>query len=102
LASVPTRRKAELAKLAVTVVPRSSRTEIAGVIGGRLKIRLAAPPVDGKANEELVKFLSKLLKVPKSDIAIVSGISAKRKLLDIDGIEQSAINDLFAISDDYD
>ena len=85
-----------MVKLAVIVVPRSSRTEISGVTGERLKIRLAAPPVDGKANEELVKFLSKLLKVPKSEITIVSGISAKRKLLDIVGVEQSAIDALFA------
>ncbi|MCP4229043.1 MAG: YggU family protein [bacterium] len=84
-----------MAKLAVIVVPRSSRTEITGVMGEYLKIRLAAPPVDGKANEELVKFLSKLFRIPKSNIIIKSGTSGKRKLLDIEGVEQSAIDALF-------
>ena len=84
-----------MAKLAVIVVPRSSKTEIVGFVGKYLKIRLAAPPVDGKANKELVKFLSKLFKTPKQDIRVISGASAKRKLLDIEGVEQSAIDALF-------
>jgi len=86
--------RTELVKLAVTVVPRSPKTEIVGVVGEFLKIRLAAPPVDGAANKELIKYLAKLLKIPKSNIRVISGTSSKRKLLDIEGIEQSVVETL--------
>ena len=81
-----------MVKLAVTVVPRSSKTEIVGFVGEYLKIRLAAPPVDGEANKELIKYLSKRLGISKSDIRIISGKSSKRKLLDIEGVGQSVID----------
>jgi hypothetical protein len=86
--------RTELVKLAVTVVPRSSKTEIVGVVGEYLKIRLAAPPVDGEANKVLVKYLAKRLGISKSDIRIISGTSSKRKLLDIEGVGQSVIDDM--------
>ncbi len=80
-----------MAKLAVTVVPRSSKNEIIGYVGEYLKIRLAAPPVDGEANNELIKYLSKLLSVPKTNIRIISGASSRRKLIEIDNIDQSEL-----------
>lgn len=83
-----------MVKLAVTVVPRSPKTEIVGTVGEYLKIRLAAPPVDGAANKELIKYLAKLLKIPKSNIRVISGVSSKRKLLDIEGVRQSVIDDM--------
>ena len=67
--------------LSVYIVPRSSRSEITGVYNGALKIKLKSPPVDNAANEELVKFLSAKLKVPKSNIEMVSGYKQKRKTL---------------------
>ena len=57
----------------VRVQPRASRTEIAGVQQGALKVRLQAPPVDGAANEALVEFLSDTLDVPRRMIRIVAG-----------------------------
>lgn len=83
-----------MAKLAVTVVPRSPKSEIVGFVGEYLKIRLAAPPVDGEANKELIKYLSKLLGISKADIRIISGASSRRKLVEIEGIGQSEINDV--------
>jgi len=65
--------------LLVAVVPNASRTEIVGWQGDALKIRLAAPPVDGKANKELIRCLAKNLDVRKSEIEIVSGHMNKRK-----------------------
>ncbi len=61
--------------------PRASRTETSGLHGDppRLKIRLAAPPVDGEANDELIRFLSKCLGIPKSAITIVRGQSGRSK-----------------------
>jgi uncharacterized protein (TIGR00251 family) len=70
----------------IRVQPRASRSEIAGELEGTLKIRLAAPPVDGEANEELIRLLSKLFKVTRSQIVIRSGQTSRNKLIVIDGI----------------
>ena len=59
--------------LAVKVQPRSSRTEVVGLFGGELKIKVAAPPVDSAANEALVEFLAKTLGCPRRSVAIVRG-----------------------------
>lgn len=77
--------------LSVYIVPRSSKTEIVGPYGDALKIKLNAPPVDGKANEELVYFLSKKLKISKSNIKMISGFNQKRKVLSITGLQISNI-----------
>lgn len=69
----------------VQVVPRASRTEIVGEHNGALKIRLAAPPVDGAANEELVRLLASKLKVPRAAVQITSGHHSKAKVLKVTG-----------------
>jgi uncharacterized protein (TIGR00251 family) len=71
--------------ITVRVIPRASRSEVVGEYGEALKIKLASPPVDGAANEELVKLLSKRLDVPRSDIEIVAGHTSKLKRLLIRG-----------------
>ena len=72
------------AALAVRITPRASRNEIAEILhDGTIRIRLTAPPVEGKANQELAKFLSKILGVPKSNIDIVAGRSGRDKLVSI-------------------
>ncbi|MEK7833575.1 MAG: DUF167 domain-containing protein [Acidobacteriota bacterium] len=70
----------------IRVQPRASRSDIAGELEGALKIRLAAPPVDGEANEELVRFLSKLFGVTRAQIVIRSGQTSRNKLIVIDGV----------------
>lgn len=72
--------------VAVRVVPRASKSEIVGELDGFLKIRLSAPPVDGVANKELVKLLSKTFGVSKSQIEIISGETSKTKRVQIDGL----------------
>lgn len=67
----------------VRVVPRASKTEIVGEFGGALKVRIASPPIDGAANTELVKLLSKKFGVSKSDIEIVGGETSKNKRIQI-------------------
>jgi len=74
--------------LSIRVQPRASRTEIVGVIAetGALKIRLKAPPVDGAANRELLKFLGrKVLRIPPSRLEIVRGKTGRDKVISIDG-----------------
>lgn len=70
-----------MSELLVAVIPNASRTEIVGWHGDALKIRVAAPPVDGKANRELIHYLAKSLDIAKSDIEIISGHMNKRKRL---------------------
>jgi len=66
-------------RLDVLVSPRASRTRVVGVHDDRLKIQITAPPVDGKANAALVRFLAKLLDVPRAQIEVVGGASSRRK-----------------------
>jgi uncharacterized protein len=70
----------------VRVVPRASKSEIVGEHDGALKVRIASPPVDGAANEELVKVLAKYLDMPKSAVEIVNGHSSKLKQVKITGV----------------
>jgi uncharacterized protein (TIGR00251 family) len=78
-------------ELRVRAVPRASRDEIQGVHDGALKIRLTTPPVDGKANHDLIKFLSKTLKIPKSLIELTQGETARLKTFRIRGITREAL-----------
>lgn len=70
--------------LKIKVLPRSSKTEIAGKMAdGTLKIKLKAPPADGKANGELIRFLVKEFGVKKGEIKIVSGEKGRKKVVEI-------------------
>lgn len=79
-----------IAKFTVHVVPRAKVTEIAGRHGDAIRIRLAAPPVDGAANAELVRFLAKRFGVPRSAVTIVRGATARRKTVAILGVTAGA------------
>jgi uncharacterized protein (TIGR00251 family) len=79
----------------VRVIPRSSRTEIVGEYDGALKIKLKSPPVDGAANEELIRFLSKSLSVPKTHIEIVAGQAGKNKRISIQRVTSSRLKEAF-------
>ena len=72
--------------LDIKVEPRSSKPGIAGPYGSALKVRLSAPPVEGKANRELIDILAKEFKIPKKDIEIISGHSSKHKRVKLYGI----------------
>ncbi len=85
------RPQGEQLLLAVQVVPRASRTALAGLHGGRLKIRLAAPPVEGAANRELVRYLASRLRLPRSQLAITRGGSGKRKTVAITGLDAETV-----------
>lgn len=78
----------------VWVQPRASRTEVAGTRGAAVKIRLAAPPVDGAANAELVAFLAKQLGVSRTAVRIVKGERGRNKVVEVEGISQSDVQAL--------
>jgi uncharacterized protein (TIGR00251 family) len=75
------------------VVPRASRTEVAGRHGDAVKIRIKAPPVDGAANEELIRFLAKRLRVPRSAVQLLSGASSRDKRVAIEGMTAGQVRD---------
>ena len=78
------------ATVSIRVVPRSSKEGVAGFEGGVVRIRLNAPPVEGQANEALVRFLAKALGVPKRRIALVAGGKGRNKIVRVDGITLEA------------
>lgn len=78
-------------KLSVYVQPGAKKTGNAGMHDGRPKIRLNAPPVDGAANEELVRFVAKALGLSKSSVRLVSGHASRLKTLDIDADEAKVL-----------
>lgn len=79
----------ETATVAVHVQPRASRDGVAGLAGEAVRIRLTAPPVDDRANEALVRFLSQALGVPRSRVEVVAGRSGRRKIVRVAGISRN-------------
>lgn len=72
----------------VRVVPRSSRSEVAGVQEKALRVRLKSSPVEGKANEECVRFLAGLLGVKRDHVRILSGLKSKTKTIAVSGLKK--------------
>jgi uncharacterized protein len=77
-------------RLLVSASPRASRTEVAGVAEGRLRVRVAAPPVEGAANEELVRFLARSFRVPQSAVTVTAGAAGRRKTVLVRGVAPAA------------
>jgi uncharacterized protein (TIGR00251 family) len=75
----------------VFVVPRASRSELAGEHEGALRVRIAAPPVEGAANDELIRLLSRAAKLPRSTIEIVRGQNSRLKTITICGARPAII-----------
>ena len=85
-------------RLNVRVVPRAAKDQIKGLYGDALKIKLRAPPVEGKANQALVAFLAEVLDVPPSRIAILSGETGRSKVVLIAGIAEADARAALAVS----
>jgi uncharacterized protein (TIGR00251 family) len=79
------------ARIEVYVQPRAARTELAGLHDGLLKIRVAAPPVDGAANAALVEFIADRVGIAKSRVRVAAGLTSRRKCLVIEGLEKEAV-----------
>jgi uncharacterized protein len=76
----------QIASVQVHVVPRASATEVAGRHGDAVRIRVAAPPVDGAANDALVRFIAQRLGVPRAAVRIARGDTSRRKTVTIEGL----------------
>ena len=85
----------EGAALRVKVIPRAGRDAVAGIRDGRLLIRLAAPPVDNAANEALVAFIARSLRIPARNISIESGARSRAKQLALHGVRPAQVEEVF-------
>ena len=83
------RVSADRVTISLRVVPNASKSEFAGMRGDSIKVRLNAKPVDGAANKELIRFISKELRLPKSSISIVRGERSREKLVAVESIDQN-------------
>lgn len=78
-------------RVSIHVVPRAQRTEIVGFHGGSIKLKVQAPPVDGAANDEIVRFFAEALGLPRRDVAIVAGATSRRKVVEFRGVRQDQV-----------
>jgi uncharacterized protein (TIGR00251 family) len=78
-------------ELHVYVQPRASRDQLAGVQGAELKVRLAAPPVDGAANAACCEFFARLCRLPKNRVTLVAGAASRHKRLLLAGVDAARI-----------
>jgi len=86
---IPYKKTKDGITIEVKVEPRSSRKQITGIMDNTiLKVKLTAPPVDGSANEQLIELISESTGVKKSQIKIIRGLSSKRKLVGITGVDK--------------
>ena len=78
-------------RVEVYIQPRASKTELAGMYDGLIKIRIAAPPVENAANRALIKFVAQQLRIANSCVRVVSGATNRRKILEVDGVTADRI-----------
>ena len=92
MGSCPTPLGNPMARVTVKVHPRAKRTAITGRYGDAYKLDLAAPPVDGKANEECIRFFADLARVPRARVRIVTGQTGRMKVVDVEGLAQAELD----------
>jgi uncharacterized protein (TIGR00251 family) len=80
-----------MARIPVKVHPRAKRSAVTGRFGDAWKLDLAAPPVDGKANDECIRFFAELAGVPRSRVRIVSGAGSRMKVVEVEGLAQEEL-----------
>jgi uncharacterized protein len=97
---IPIRDSASGASFAVRVHPRAKKTAITGILGEgagtTLKVALAAPPVDGRANEALIEYFSDFFGVPRAAVSIVSGAQSRTKVLRVAGVSAAELAQMLA------
>ena len=86
----------DINRLHIKVTPNASRNEITGFIDGVLQLKIAGPPVKGKANKELAIFLSQILGVSRSSLSIIKGQSSRNKVIAIEGLNREQITKLLS------
>ncbi len=88
---IPIRDTAQGATFAIKVHPRAKKDAITGEVGDALKVSLTSPPVDGRANEAVVDYFAKLLKVSRTSVTIAAGESSRNKVLRVSGLSAEEV-----------
>ena len=78
-------------KISLRVCPNGGRNEVVGFTNGILRVKVSAPPIKGKANRELITFLSRLLGVGKGSVNIIKGHTTRNKIVAVDGLSQGEV-----------
>jgi hypothetical protein len=81
-----------MARITIRAHPRAKRSAVAGKLGDAWKLDLAAPPAEGRATEECVRFLAELAGVPRSRVRVVSGATARTKIVEVEGVTQAELD----------
>jgi uncharacterized protein len=85
---IPIRETAEGVTFQIQVLPRSSKCGVAGIQGDYLKIKITAPPLEGRANEECVRFLAAALGIKKPQVSILKGLKSRKKTIAVTGLKK--------------
>jgi uncharacterized protein len=80
-----------MARITIKAHPRAKRSAVAGKLGGAWKLDLAAPPAEGKATEECVRFVAELAGVARSRVRVVTGATARTKIVEVEGVTQEEL-----------
>ena len=88
---------AEVCTLAVKAIPNAPRNQVVGWLGDALKVKVHAPPVEGRANEVLCEFLADTLGVPRRAVTVLRGATSRQKVLRIEGVSLAAIRARFPV-----
>jgi len=83
-------------RITVRLTPRAARDELVGFDGATLRVRVTAPPVDGRANEALARLLAGRLDVPRSAVRVVSGHTARQKIVEVEGMTAADVRSKLA------
>ena len=94
MSSLSIQRTGSGVRISVRVLPRASVTEITGVHGDALKVRLTAPPVHGAANAALIKLLAEAFGIPRASITIVSGAGSRTKVVELVGVTEERVRQI--------
>ena len=86
-------------KISVQVYPNAARSEVAGFADGVLRVKVAAPPVKGKANRELIAVLSQALGTDRGKLSIIKGQTSRSKIVAVDGLSREEITKMLSSSD---
>ena len=78
-----------MARFTVKVHPRARRSAVTGRLGDAWKLDLTAPPIEGKANDECVRFLAELVGVPRARVRVVTGLTSRTKVVEIEGVDET-------------
>jgi uncharacterized protein (TIGR00251 family) len=84
-------------RISLRVYPNATRNEIVGITNGVLGVKIAAPPIKGKANKELIAFLSQVLGVGRSHLSIIKGHTSRNKVIVIDGLSPEEVKRLLPL-----